>query len=60
MVLRSVTNITQPEWIVFGNEDKPNPSAGYIISFAHFHEQGFGTLTSNFFRGLLHHYGNEM
>jgi hypothetical protein len=30
------------------------------VSFAHFHEQGFGTPTSKFFRGLLHHYGIEL
>jgi hypothetical protein len=25
-----------------------------------FHEQGFRTLVSDFFRGLLHHYGIEL
>jgi hypothetical protein len=36
------------------------PPASYIVSFTHFHEQGFGTPASNFFRGLLHYYGIEL
>jgi hypothetical protein len=59
-LLCPVTNAARPEWIVPGNEDEPNPPAGYIVSFAHFHERGFGTPASNFFRGLIHHYGIEM
>jgi hypothetical protein len=59
-LLRSVTNATQSEWIIPGNEDEPNPPAGYIASFLHFHELGFETPVSNFFRGLLHYYGIEM
>jgi hypothetical protein len=59
-LLRPVMNVAQPEWIVPGNEDEPNPPTGYIVSFAHFHEQGFGTHMSDFFHGLLHHYGIEM
>jgi hypothetical protein len=42
------------------NEDEPNPHAGYVVIFVHFHEQGFGTPVSNFFRGLLHYYGIEL
>jgi hypothetical protein len=37
-----VMNAAQLEWIVPDNEDEPNPSTGYVISFAHFHERGFG------------------
>jgi hypothetical protein len=59
-LLRPVTNAAYPEWIVPGNEDESNPPAGYVVSFAHFHERGFGTPVSNFFRGLLHHYGIEL
>jgi hypothetical protein len=59
-LLHPVKNAMQPEWIVPGNEDEPNPPAGYIISFAHFHEQGFRMPASDFFRGLLHHYRIEM
>jgi hypothetical protein len=55
-----VTNAARPEWIVLGNEDELNPLAGYVVSFAHFHEQGFGTPASNFFHGLLRHYRIEM
>jgi hypothetical protein len=59
-LLRPVTNAAQPEWIVPGNEDEPNPSAGYVINFTHFHERGFRMPASNFFRSLLHHYEIEM
>jgi hypothetical protein len=48
------------EWIVLNNEDKLNPPAGYVIRYAHFHERGFGTPASNFFRSLLHHYEIKM
>jgi hypothetical protein len=59
-LLCPVMIVVQPEWIVPSNEDEPNPPAGYIISFAHFHERGFRMPVSNFFCGLLHHYGIEM
>jgi hypothetical protein len=55
-LLHPVTNAALPEWIVLGNEDEPNPPTGYVVSFAHFHEQGFRMPASNFFHGLLHHY----
>jgi hypothetical protein len=42
------------------NEDELNPPTGYVGSFAQFHEQGFETPASNFFHGLLHHYGIDM
>jgi hypothetical protein len=59
-LLRPVTNAAQPEWIVPGNKYELNPPTGYVVSFTHFHERGFGTPTSNFFRGLLHYYGIEL
>jgi hypothetical protein len=59
-LLRPVTNVTQPEWIILGNEDKPDPPTSYIVSFTHFHEQGFRMPMSNFFCGLLHHNGIKM
>jgi hypothetical protein len=55
-----VTNVTQLEWIIPGNKDKPNLPDGYVISFAHFHEWGFGMPVSNFFHGLLHYYGIDL
>jgi hypothetical protein len=59
-LLHPVMNAAQPEWIVPGNEDEPNPPVGYVVSFTHFHERGFRMPASNFFRGLLHHYRIEM
>ena len=48
------------EWRFPGMEEVPCPPAGYVVSFAHFHERGFATPLSLFFRGLLHHYGLEL
>jgi hypothetical protein len=48
------------EWIIPGNDDEPNPPIGYVVSFMHFHEQGFGTPASDFFYELLHHYVIEL
>jgi hypothetical protein len=60
-LLHPVTNAAQPEWIVPSNKDEPNPPpAGYVVSFTHFHEQGFRTPVSNFFHGLLHYHGIEL
>jgi hypothetical protein len=58
-VLRSLMNAAQSEWIIPGNKDELNPPTGYVVSFTHFHEQGFGMLASDFFCGL-HHYGIEL
>ena len=33
---------------------------GYVISFTHFHEQGFTTPAHKFLRGLLHYYKVEL
>jgi hypothetical protein len=59
-LLHLVTNATQSEWIIPGNKDELNSPADYVISFAHFHERGFGMPTSNFFCGLLHYYGIDL
>ncbi|XP_072151143.1 uncharacterized protein [Setaria viridis] len=48
------------EWELPGMEQVPSPPPGYVISFAHFHERGFASPPSRFFRGLLHHYGLEL
>ena len=36
------------------------PPLGYIISFVHFHERGFASPSTQFFQGLLQHYGLEL
>ena len=48
------------EWLLPGEEDVPSPLDGYVVSFAHFHEHGFATLTQRFLRGLLHYYKIEV
>ena len=48
------------EWRLPSNEDVMSPSKGYIVSFAHFHEQGFTTPAHKFLRGLLHYYKVEL
>jgi hypothetical protein len=48
------------EWLLPGREELPVPCDGYVISFVHFHERGFGTPPHPFFRGLLHHYQIEL
>ena len=48
------------EWRLPGNEDAPQPPDGYVVSFAHFHEQGFTTPAHKFLRGLLNYYNVEL
>ena len=36
------------EWRLPGEEDEPQPPEGYIVSFTHFHEQGFAMPTHLF------------
>ena len=48
------------EWIVPGNEQEHAPPAGYMVSFAPFHERGFGVPVSRFMRALPHYYGLEL
>lgn len=50
----------EPAWLFADDEDVPAPPEGYVVSFAHFHERGFGTPASKFFRGLLHYYGIKL
>jgi hypothetical protein len=40
-----------------GNKDVPQCPTNYVVSFAPFHERGLRTPASDFFCGLLHHYG---
>jgi hypothetical protein len=44
------------ECLLPGREEVPTSRDGYIVSFTHFHERGFGMPPHPFFRGLLHHY----
>jgi hypothetical protein len=51
---------TAKEWLLPGCEELPVPRDGYVVSFAHFHERGFGMPPHPFFRGFLHHYRIEL
>jgi hypothetical protein len=44
------------EWLLPGREELPAQGNGYIVSFTHFHERGFGMPPHPFFCGLLQHY----
>ena len=48
------------EWLLPGEEDVPSQLIGYVVSFTHFHEQGFATPAHRFLRGLLHYYQIEL
>ena len=48
------------EWQLPGDEVAPSLPDGYVVSFAHFHEQGFTTPTHKFLQGLLHYYKVEL
>jgi hypothetical protein len=48
------------EWRLPGNEDTLSLPAGYVVSFAHFHERGFATPTHKFLQGLLNYYNVEL
>ena len=48
------------EWWLPSNKDTPLPPEGYIMSFTHFHEQGFATPTHKFLWGLLNYYNVEL
>ena len=39
------------EWRLPGEKDVPSSPDGYVLSFAHFHEWGFGTPTHKFLWG---------
>ena len=51
---------TTEEWRLPGEEDKPQPPKGYVVSFAHFHKQGFTMPAHQFLRGLLDYYQVEL
>ena len=57
-LLRPLTTIE--EWWLLGNEDEPSLPKGCVMSFAHFHEQGFAIPTHKFLRGLLDYYQVEL
>ena len=57
-LLRSRTSAE--EWLLPGEEDLSSPPNGYMVSFTHFHEHGFATLSHRFLRGLLHYYKIEL
>lgn len=51
---------TAEEWILPRSEQVLEPPSGYVVSFAAFHERGFGSPLHDFLRGLLHHYEIEL
>ena len=51
---------TIEEWWLPGDEDKPSPLEGYVVSFALFHEWGFTVPAHKFLRGLLDYYQVEL
>lgn len=59
-VLPANTDAANPEWIAPGNHVEPNPPDGYVVSFARFHERGFGIPAGDFIRALCHHYEVEL
>ena len=48
------------DWRLPGDEDEPLPPEGYVVSFAHFHEQGFTIPAHPFLQGLLDYYLVEL
>jgi hypothetical protein len=48
------------EWIVHGDEREPICPPGYVVSFARFHERGFGMPMDKFIRWIHHHYELEL
>ena len=60
-ILRPLTNVELPEWIVpSANDREPNPLPGYVVCFQSFLDRGFGTLASRLMRAILHHYEVEL
>ena len=57
-LLRAQTSVE--EWLLLGKEDLPSPPDGYVVSFVHFHDCRFATLTHKFLQGLLHYYKIEL
>ena len=48
------------EWLLPGDEGEPVPPEGYVVSFAIFHERGFGVPAHRFLWGLLDYYEVEL
>jgi hypothetical protein len=59
-LLHPLSGDPQPEWIVPPSGAAPSPPPGYVLSFASFHERGFGVPASRFMRAILHFYGVEL
>jgi hypothetical protein len=59
-LLRPLTDKQRPEWIPPVGGVAPSPPPGYVVSFASFHERGFGVPTGRFMRAILFHYGVEL
>nr|CAB3502546.1 unnamed protein product [Digitaria exilis] len=49
-----------PVWISPGAATEPDPPRGYVVSFARFHERGFGVPVGRFMRALCFHYKVEL
>jgi hypothetical protein len=48
------------EWLLPSEEDVLLLPAGYVVSFAHFHERRFTTPAHRFLPGLLRYYKIEL
>jgi hypothetical protein len=59
-LLRPLSDVLRPEWMVPPSEADPNLPPGYVLSFVSFHERGFGVPASRFMQALLHQYGVEL
>ena len=50
-----------PAWIsLLPEETEPKPPQGYVVSFVHLHERGFGVPVCRFMRALCDYYGAEL
>ena len=57
-LLRSLT--VAEEWRLPSEEEELQPPEGYVVSFTHFHEQGFAMPAHQFLRGLMDYYQVEL
>jgi hypothetical protein len=48
------------KWLLTSCEELSALRDGYVMSFTHFQERGFGRPPHPFFQGLLHHYQIEL
>jgi hypothetical protein len=58
--LRPNVDPNRPEWIVPDDEWEPVCPPRYVVSFARFHECGFGMPVDKFIHWILHHYELKM